>query len=322
MIRMLGVAIAAFLGLTTIAEAETDFPTKPVTIVVPNAAGGPSDVVVRFLAEELTKIWHQPVLVENKPGGGTVVGMSEVSRAKADGYTWGQISPVLTVNPSVRKSLPYDAEKQFTGLTVFVTSPHAVVAFPGFAPNTTDELLAKSKKRTLKFASSGLGSSSHMTAELIQSVTGVKWQHIPYNGDAEALADILSGRVDFTISSWANVLPQIQAGKLKLIAVSFTERLPESPNTPTLMETLPALKALPVGSWVGLNAPSGVPADVVAKIGDGLKQATSSETFKQKMRSIGQFPTYKSPAETNAFLRSETVAWRDVVKQQNIVIQQ
>src|SRR5262249_196696 len=151
-----------------------------------------------------------------------------------DGYTWGQISGSFTVNPAIRKSLPYNTEKDFTGLGVFVTSPHALVAYPGFGPNTTEELVAESKKRPLKFASAGIGTSSHMTGELVQSVADVKWQHIPYNGDSEALADILSGRVDFTISAWSNVLPNIKAGKLKLIAVSFPTRLPEYPNTPTL----------------------------------------------------------------------------------------
>ncbi len=322
MLKFLGLAAAAILGLAASAQADTDFPTKPVTIIVPYAAGGPSDVAARLIAEELQKVWHQPVLIDNRPGGGAVVGMSAVAHARPDGYTWGQISGAFTVNPSIRKSLPYDTAKDFTGLTVFVTSPHALVSYPGFAPNTTEELIAASKKSTLKFASAGIGSSSHMTGELVQSVAGVKWQHIPYNGDTEALADILAGRVDFTISAWSNVLPQIQAGKLKLIAVSYPTRLPSYPNTPTLMEALPGLKTLPVGSWVGLNAPVGVPADVLAKIGEGLKEATSSDDFKQKAAALGVFPGYKTPAEADAFIKNEISSWQNVVAKQHIVVQQ
>ncbi|MEJ0011192.1 MAG: tripartite tricarboxylate transporter substrate binding protein [Bauldia sp.] len=322
MLNMLKLLTAAAL-LTVGANAQAeDWPTKPITIISTYAAGGPSDIGVRVFADVLSKIVKQPVLIDNKPGGGGVVGMSALHRSKPDGYTWAQVSGAFTVNPTIQKSLPYDTIKDFQGLTIFYSTPHAIVAYPGFAPSTPEELFAESKKRTLKFASAGVGSSSHMTGELIQSVAGVRWQHIPYNGDAEALADILSGRVDFTVSSWTNVEPQVKAGKLKLIAFSNPTRLPDYPDVPTLWEVLPAMKALPVGSWSGLVAPAGVPPDVLAKVADAIKTASLSDEYKEKAAAIGKMARYMTPDETSAYLKTEVETWARIVKEQNIVIGQ
>ena len=320
--KALGLLTAFFLSAIAAAHAQaTDFPNKPVTIVVSLAAGGPSDTVCRILAEELSKIWKQQVVVENKPGGGTVVGNSYVARSKPDGYTWLHASASFLISPAIRSNLPYDALKDFTGISVIVDAPLAIVAHPGFAPNTLQELIEEAKKQTadkpLPYASSGIASSSHMAGELLQKKTGIRLKHIVYSGEAANISDTLAGRVAFQIGTWSTQRTYVEQGKLKLISVIYRTRIPEAPNMPTLHDFIPGLGgALDV--FNSIVVPAGVPDDVRAKIADGIKQATATESYRERIRASGSYPRYTTPQETDRFFKTEAAFWVDFAKETGI----
>ena len=318
--KALGILAAVLLASTSGAQAQTDFPNRPVTIVVSLAAGGPSDTVCRILADELSKIWKQQVLVENKPGGGTVVGNSHVARSKPDGYTWLHASASFLISPAIRSNLPYEI-KDFTGISVIVDAPLAIVAHPGFAPNTIQELIAEAKKqpddKPLPFASSGIASSSHMAGELLQKKTGIKLKHIVYSGEAANINDTLSGRVAFQIGTWSTQRPYVESGKLKLISVIYRNRIPEKPDMPTLHEFIPGLGgALDV--FNSIVVPAGVPDDIKARIADGIRQATATDAYKERIRASGSYPRYTAPVETDKFFKTEAAFWVDFAKETGI----
>jgi tripartite-type tricarboxylate transporter receptor subunit TctC len=315
----LALAVMAF-ALISPAQAQSDYPNHSVTIIVPFAAGGPSDVVTRILADELSKVWKQQVLVENKAGGGTVIGNNLAARAKPDGYTMLMVAGSFTILPGVHKKLPYDAIKDFSGVTLFVEAPMAIVASPGFEANNLEDLIAKSKTRGDKpftFASSGVAASSHMAGELLQRKAGIKLRHVPYSGEAANMADTLAGRVDFQIGTWSTTRPYVESGKLKLLSILFKSRLPEAPNTETLNESIKGLQSA-VDAFNGIVIPSGVPAEIKAKISEGIKAAVSTDSFKQKILAIGSYPRYATPEETDKFLHGEMATWKQIATEANI----
>ena len=215
--RILGGVIAMILTVSA-AQAQTDFPNKPVTIVVPFAAGGPTDSITRILADELGKIWNQQIVVENKAGGATVIGTAVVARAKPDGYTLIQVSGSFVANAAARQNLPYDPLKDFAPIAVYSEGPIGLVASPGFVANTLPELIEEAKKRPdrpLTYATAGIGSTANLAAELIQQKVGIKLKHIAYAGEAAAIPDVLSGRVDFYIGTWANQRSYVDTQKMK-----------------------------------------------------------------------------------------------------------
>jgi tripartite-type tricarboxylate transporter receptor subunit TctC len=314
LLRVLG--ILAVLTAAPMAQAQTDFPNRPVTIIVPFAAGGPTDVLCRMLADELAKVWKQQVVVENKPGGGTVIGTALVARAKPDGYMIAQVSGSFIVNAGARPNLPYDSLKDFKGVSVFIQGPLAIVAHPGFPANTLPELIEEARKREARpftFASAGVGSPAHLAGEIIQRKANIKLAHISYSGEAAAVSDILSGRVDFQIGTWASWRPHVEQGKLKLISILYPKRLPEAPNTPTAVETIKDL-GLPLNVFNALAVPSGVPADVLAKISEGVKAAVESKTFREKVLALGAYPHYTTPEETDAYIRNEIAIYTEITK--------
>ena len=324
--RRLLATIAVTAAIAFPARAQSDFPNRPVTIVSPYAAGGPSDVTTRILATELGKVWDQPVVVLNRGGAGTTIGTDYVARSKPDGYTLLQTAGSFTINPAVRHNLPYDTARDFTNVAIVLASPHAVVAHPGLAANTMQELLAEARRRgrqrPLTYASSGVGSAAHLAGELIQSVTGATFEHVPYNGQNEAAGDILAGRVDFAVTNWSDARPSYQAGKLKVLAIGFPTRLPEAPDLPTLYEAVPEMAGLPVGGWNGIAAPAGLPADVLAKIADAIRKATESEVYRERILAVGAFPTptFMGPEEADAFIKKEMRVWSDLVRKQGIQV--
>jgi tripartite-type tricarboxylate transporter receptor subunit TctC len=303
------------------AQAQTDFPSRPVTIVVPFAAGGPSDGFTRALADELSKQWKQQVVVENKPGGGTILASQYVAKAKPDGYTLLQVSASFVLGPAVRASLPYDTLKDFDAVGLYVEAPLAIVAHPSFPANTLPELIAEAKKRDparpFTYSSAGVGSIFHMAAELMQGKTGIALKHIVYNGEAAGMPDLLAGRVDLQLGTWGNQRPHVEAGKLKLISMMYRKRMPEVPNVPTATESNPEL-GLPTGAFNALVAPAGTPKEIVAKINEGIKVAAGLKTYEDRIIGLGSYPRYATPAETGAFLKNEINTWIGIAKAANI----
>jgi tripartite-type tricarboxylate transporter receptor subunit TctC len=259
------------------------------------------------------------------PGGGTIVGTNLVAKAKPDGYTLGQVSMSFVIGPGTRTNLPYDALKDFAPISVYVDAPLAIVANPNFPANTLSELIAEAKKRDashlVTYSSAGVGSVSHLTAEMVQRKAGISLKHIVYNGEALSLPDLMAGRIDVQFGTWGTQRPLVDAGKLKLIGMMYHRRMPEAPNMPTTTESNPELD-LPTGAFNAIVAPAGTPKEVVDKIASAIKSATASKIYEEHIVKLASYPNYAGPEETAAFIRREIEKWTQVAKAADIKLSQ
>ena len=289
------------------------FPSKPVTLVVPNAPGGAVDILARLLEKNLSDKWKQPVIVVYKAGAGTVLGTDFVAKAPADGYTVGLVVTSHVINPSLRSNLPFDTLKDLSGVTQLATSPVVISASPNLPANNLKELLALAKKQPgkLTYATPGSGSSMHLGGELLKSNAGVYMVHIPYRGSAGAYPDVFAGRVDLLIDPLFSSLPHIKAGRMKPIAVFSPARVAIAPNIPTALETLPGLT---VESVFGAVVASATPRDVVKKLSADLADAVQSPDIRARMAEVGLTPAGTTPEQFDAFIRVEIAKWAKVVK--------
>ncbi|WP_127088589.1 Bug family tripartite tricarboxylate transporter substrate binding protein [Aquabacter cavernae] len=309
---------AALLGvaLSTTAFA-AGFPDRAVTVVVPFPAGGASDSTARFLTPKMSEVLGQPVVVDNKPGANGGTGAAHVAKSPADGYTLlvGSIG-VFSINPALYDSLPY-APKDMDLLTQAVRTPNVLVASPNFPANTVQELVEYLKKNPNKvtFASSGIGSSDHLTAALFWQKTGTQGVHVPYKGGGPAINDLMGGHADVSFQNLGSVANQIRGGKLKLLAVTAADRTPLFPDAPTMAQ---AGVPLEVYSWQAAAAPKGLPADVKAKIVAALQAAMKDPDVKKKFNDIGFEVVASSPADFTAFQAQEEAMWKKVIKDGNI----
>jgi tripartite-type tricarboxylate transporter receptor subunit TctC len=310
------VSAAALIAACTFgssAPAQSTFPTKPVTLVVPNAPGGAVDILARLLEKQLHDTWKQPVLVVYKAGAGTVIGTDFVAKSPPDGTTIGLVVTSHVINPSLRKNLPYDTLKDLTGVTLLATSPVVISAAPKLPANNLGELIALAKKEPgkLTYASPGSGSSMHLGGELLKMTAGIDMLHAPYKGSGGAYPDVFSGRVDLLIDPLFSSLPHIKAGKMKPIAVLSPKRSPIAPDLPTAAETLPGFT---VESVFGAVVPSATPPEIVNRLNADLVHALQTPELKARMAEIGLVPVGNSPEAFNAFIRTETERWAKVVK--------
>jgi tripartite-type tricarboxylate transporter receptor subunit TctC len=315
-LKFLGAALLG-VALSTTAFA-AGFPDRPITVVVPFPAGGASDSTARFLTPKMSEVLGQPVVVDNKPGANGGTGAAHVAKSPADGYTLlvGSIG-VFSINPALYPTLPYSPQKDMDLLTQAVRTPNVLVASPNFPANTVQELVEYLKKNPNKvtFASSGIGSSDHLTAALFWQKTGTQGVHVPYKGGGPAINDLMGGHADVSFQNLGSVANQIRAGKLKLLAVTAAERTPLFPDTPTMAQ---AGVPLEVYSWQAAAAPKGLPADVKAKIEAALQAAMKDPEVKKKFNDIGFEVVASSPAEFTAFQAKEEAMWKKVVQDGNI----
>src|SRR6266849_267182 len=264
-------AVLLFVPATLLAQT---WPAKPVTFVVPFAPGGGTDITARTVAAKLSLKWGQAVVVENRGGAGGVIGADVVAKARPDGTTLLIANVGITsINPALYPKLPYDADRAFAPISLICELPFVLMASPKFAPNSVPELIAYAKANPDKvtYASSGLGGSPHLTAEIFQSATGTRLTHIPYKGGGQAMPDLMAGHVDLLFASVLESSGHIKSGKLKGLAVTHAKRSPALPDVPTLAEA--GVKNAESGSWIALLAPAGTPAAIVAKVGADLKEA-------------------------------------------------
>jgi len=289
------------------------FPTKPVTLVVPNAPGGAIDILARLLEQQLHDIWKQPVLVVYKAGAGTVIGTDFVAKAPADGLTIGLVVTSHVINPSLRKNMPFDTLKDLSGVMLLATSPIVISASPALPANNLRDLiaLAKAQPGKLTYASPGSGSSMHMSGELLKSMTGIDMLHAPYKGSGGAYPDVFTARVDLLIDPLFSSLPHIKAGKMKPIAVLSPKRSPIAPDIAAAAETVPGFA---VESMFGAIVASGTPRDIVKKLNADLARAIKSPEVQARMAAIGLTPATDSPEAFDAFIRTEIDRWAKVVK--------
>jgi tripartite-type tricarboxylate transporter receptor subunit TctC len=308
--RLLSIAACALLPLAAGAQA---FPSKPVTLIVPNVPGGAIDILARLLERHLSDIWKQPVIVVYKAGAGTVLGTDFVAKSPPDGHTIGLVVTSHVINPSLRKNMPFDTLKDLSGVGMLAISPIVITAAPSLPVKNLSELiaLAKSKPGKLTYASPGSGSSMHLGGELLKSTAGIDVLHAPYKGSGGAYPDVISGRVDLLIDPLFSSLPYIKSGHLKAIGIMSPARSSIAPDVPTVAETLPGFS---VQSVFGAVVPSATPRNIVNKISADLAKVVHSPDTKARMEQIGLVPVGDTPEQFDAFIRAEIDKWAKVVK--------
>ncbi len=307
--------IAAW-GLAALAApaAAQSYPDRPVTLVVGFAAGGSTDIIARLVAQRLGEATGQQFIVENRPGGGGRVAYQAVSRAAPDGYTLVLATIGMSIHQGLYSDLPYDAVKNFTHITPVAETPNILVVNPGFPAKTVAELIAAEKKDPgkLNFASSGIGTSLHLTGELFNMMAGVKMMHIAYKGSGPALTDLLGGQVPIMFDNLTTSLPYVQSGKLRALAVTSTTRVPSLPDVPTLAEA--GVPGFDSTAWYGLMGPAGLPAPVVAKLNAEMAKVAGNPEVKKRLAELGTFPLHTSPSEFTQFVAKDVEKWKGVVK--------
>ncbi len=304
----------ACIGVTVPASSE-EFPTRPITWVVPFAPGGITDTTSRIVAEEMAKTLGQSVLIDNRGGAGGTVGTEQVARAKPDGYTmiYGT-QGTMAANVTLRKELSYDPLKSFLPVHLVGESPNLFVAFEGAPYKTVPEFIAYAKANPGKvtFSSSGVGTATHLVAELFKTVTGIEMLHVPYKGSAPALNDLIAGRLDVMFDYPVSVGPHVEAGKLKVLATTAPERLRAFPNAPTMAEL--GLTEMTTQSWSSIMVPAGTPAPIVDRLAAAAHAALTSERVRTHFERVGTRPMLLQKAEMIPFIEAEIKRWGDVIE--------
>jgi tripartite-type tricarboxylate transporter receptor subunit TctC len=304
---------AATLGFACLAAAAQTWPTKPLRIVVTFPPGGAPDTLARLLADKWAAL-GQPVTVDNKPGAGGNIGADFVAKSPPDGATL-VVGTVGThaINASLYPNMPYNPQRDFTPITFLASTPNLLVVNNQVPARTVPELIELAKKTPLTFGSSGSGTSIHLSGELFNTMAGVKMQHIPYKGRAQAIPDLLGGRITMIFDNMPSALPLVKAGELRAIAVTSAQRSPAAPQIPTLAESgLPGFEAT---SWFALFAPAGLPRDVQLKINAETARVLAMPDVKEKLATLGLDPAPGTPDQLATFVQAEVAKWAKVVKE-------
>lgn len=307
-------AVALALGLAQAATAQ-EFPAHAITWIVPFTPGGITDTNSRVFAEAMSKDLGVPVVIENRPGAGGIVGTEYGARAKADGHTliYGT-QGTMGAAVSLRKKLRYDPLKDFKPVQMMAASPNVLVVHAERPYKTVKELLdyAKANPRKVKFASAGVGTGTHLTGELFKTITGVEIVHVPYQGSAPALTDLIAGRVDIMFDYLVSSSPHVQSGKLRALAVTGSERMSQLPQAPTMKEL--GFPGATTGSWSGIFVPAATPDKVVERLAKAAEVASKSEAVRSQYERFGSQQVNQQTAEMAAFVTGEIERWREVTK--------
>jgi len=306
-------AFLAFGLFCGIARADS-YPSKPIRIIVPYTPGGFNDTLARTLGQKLSEKWSQPVVVDNRPGGGTTIGTNLAAKAPADGHTLLIVSFAFGVNPSLYARVPYDTQRDFAPIVLAAGTPNILVVNPQLPVKTVQDLiaLAKSKPGKLNYATAGNGSSNHLSMEMLKSMAGVDIVHVPYKGSAPAVTDLIGGQVDVMFDNVPNVLQHLKAGKLRGLAVSSRMRSTFTPELPTVAEA--GLPGFDVSVWFGVVAPSGTPKAVVSQLNGEINRILKLPEVVELFHKQGVEPLGGTPDEFAEFLREQTAKWAKVVK--------
>jgi len=304
-------------GLGTLAasqgRAQSDYPRSPIQVVVPFPAGGPADVTMRILAEEMGRRLGQGIVIENKGGAGGNIGAGAAARAAADGYTlfWAS-GGTHGINPSLYKKLPYEPQRDFRGVILGCTLANIFVAHPKFPASDMAGLIAHARANPgkLSYATAGIGTTTHMSAELLRAMTGIDIVHIPYRGGGPAMNDLLGGHVELMVDGLSTSLPHIQDGKLKALGVTPARPDPSAPTIPTVGATVPGYETV---AWFALLAPKATPEPIVQRLNAVAAEALASPELKRRYAELGVHPGSGTPGELDAFIASEIEKWRKVV---------
>jgi tripartite-type tricarboxylate transporter receptor subunit TctC len=319
LLGMLGaVGCAAILIGAGAAGAAEDYPSKPVRLVVPFAPGGSSDSVARMIGGKLTEAWGRQIIVDNRPGAATNIGASFAAKSAPDGYTLYLANANHSVNPALRKSLPYDPLKDFTSVVRIANQTVVLMVHPSVPAKSVKEFiqLAKARPGELNFASPGVGTASHMTGVLFQAMTKINMVFVPYKGAGPSLIDLIAGQVTVGASGLTSSVQYIDSGRLRALGVTTAKRSKLKPEIPTIAES--GVPGFEVTNWFGLLAPAGTPAPIVEKIHQKVAQILENPANEQLIFKLGLEPAPMNPREFDAFMRGEIGKWLRVVREMGI----
>ncbi|HEX6006828.1 MAG TPA: tripartite tricarboxylate transporter substrate binding protein [Burkholderiales bacterium] len=309
-----GFLIATALLGAGVAQAQQNYPVRPIRLVVPSSPGGGTDITARIIAPKLGEYLGQQVVVENRPGAGTMIGGEVVARAVPDGYTLLMGISTLAINPAMYRKVPYDALKDFAPISQVVALPNVLVTHPSLPVKTVRELIAFAKSRPgqINFASAGVGTNPHLSMELFLSMTGVKMIHVPYKGSGQGVIDLIAGHVTVMTPSILTALGYVKDRRLRALGVTSAKRAGGAPDIPTIAEAgVPGYEAV---QWFGVLAPAGTPRDIVSRLHKEIVRTVQTPDIRQKLVNDGADPVGSLPEEFAAFIRSETAKWAKVAK--------
>ena len=310
LLRLTSLAAASAFAHPVLAQA---WPTRPIRFIVPFNAGGTTDLIARIISQFLSERFGQQVIVENKPGGGTNIGVQAVVNAAPDGYTWLFTLATNVINPWLYKSLPFDFQRDIAPVAGLADQPLVMDVNPSVPAKTVNEFVAYAKANPgkLSFASFGARTISHLAIELIRSQTGIEVVHVPYTGGAPMVTDLLGGRVQAGIDALPNSLPHIRAGSLRALAVLSAKRSAAVPDVPTIGESIPGLE---VGTWTGIGVPAGTPAEVIARANREVNAGLADATIQKRFAEVGAVPLLFTPDAMRAMIARDYEKWGRVVK--------
>lgn len=315
------VLLGTFGLLSTHVQAQSNYPSKPIKIIVPFPAGGTSDVLARMIGAKITESWGQAVVVENRPGLSGNLGADALAKSAPDGYTLALMDiGNLVISPALYK-LPFNVLNDFAPVSMVAYSPHLLVVSSQIPASTTAELItyAKAQKGKMNFAAAaGMGSATHLAGVVFAKRSGIEWGYVPYKGGAQAMTDLIGGQVDVTFNGMVATYPHVKSGKIKLLAVSSDKRNSQLPDVPTVSETLPGFLT---GSWQGLLAPAGTPKAIVDKLNAEVIRITALPDIKERLTTLGAEPSHMSAQELSQWFKKEIPAMAKIVKDEKISVE-
>jgi len=309
------IALGTVLQFDARAQA---YPNKPIKIVVGFSPGGGPDITARVLGQKFSEKWNQSVVIENKVGAGANIASQFVANSKPDGYTLLSVSNAFSISPAIYPKLPFDAMKDFDGITLTATGPALLIISPKLKVTSVAELIAMAKKNPgqMTYSSAGIGSGSHFAAEILRAKAGLELLHIPTKGIPEGLTEVMSGRVDFFISPYASAIAMVKDGRAKAIAITSLKRSKEMADMPTVAETVPGYQWQ---FWYGLLAPAGTPKDILQQIALEVKRINELPELKERYASIGIEPASDTPAQFDIFVQNEIKDFSAIAKAAKII---
>ena len=311
---LLAAVIAALSPVVAAQAPAGNYPTRQIRVIVPFAAGGPTDAIARALGQKLTEAWNQPVIIDNRPGAGGNIGTEIAAKSPADGYTLFIGTVANAINQSLFPKLPFDFLRDFTPVTQNYVTGLILAVHPSLPVKSVQELIALAKARPgeLSYSSSGVGGTPHLSGELFNTLAGVKMVHVPYKGSAPAMADLLGGQIQLTFDNMLTVLPQVKAGKLRGLATTLPARSPLAPELPTIAES--GLKDFEVKSWNGVVVPAGTPKEIIARLNGEIVRILRQSDLREKFMLQGVELTPTTPEEFGAYIRQDIAKWAKVIQ--------